>query len=98
MHFTKMQGLGNDYLYVYGDVPENIAAISQKGNSHFVIIVPDTEKAPVEKIGPLIEKHPSFPVRRRTNRSIRAVLPGAVQKRGLDSKTDRIIKQEKRPD
>lgn len=26
MHFTKMQGLGNDYLYVYGDVPENIAA------------------------------------------------------------------------
>ena len=30
MHFTKMQGLGNDYLYVYGDVPENIAAISQK--------------------------------------------------------------------
>ena len=30
MYFTKMQGLGNDYLYVYGDVPENIAAISQK--------------------------------------------------------------------
>jgi len=24
MTFTKMQGLGNDYLYVYGDVPENI--------------------------------------------------------------------------
>lgn len=174
MHFTKMQGLGNDYLYVYGDVPEDIAAISQKlsdrhfgagsdgmiyispsdkadfkmrifnadgseakmcgngircvgkyvydkgytdktrlsietlsgvktldlqirsgkvksvtvdmgkvtvgeekeiavegqtvcgipvsvGNPHFVIFVPDMEKAPVEKIGPLIEKHPSFP-------------------------------------
>lgn len=174
MHFTKMQGLGNDYLYVYGDVPENIAAISQKlsdrhfgagsdgmiyistsdkadfkmrifnadgseakmcgngircvgkyvydkgytdkthlsietlsgvktldlqirggkvknvtvdmgkvtvgeekeiavggqtvcgipisvGNPHFVVFVPDMEKAPVEKIGPLIEKHPSFP-------------------------------------
>ena len=174
MHFTKMQGLGNDYLYVYGDVPENIAALSRKlsdrhfgagsdgmiyispsdkadfkmrvfnadgseanmcgngircvgkfvydkgytdkthltvetlsgirtlglqirggkvksvtvdmgkvtvgeekeidiggqavggipvsvGNPHFVIFVSDTEKAPVEKIGPLIEKHPSFP-------------------------------------
>ena len=24
MHFTKMQGLGNDYLYVYGAVPANI--------------------------------------------------------------------------
>ncbi len=24
MHFTKMQGLGNDYLYVYGEVPEDI--------------------------------------------------------------------------
>ncbi len=30
MHFTKMHGLGNDYLYVYGEVPEDIAALSQK--------------------------------------------------------------------
>ncbi len=28
MLFTKMQGLGNDYLYVYGSVPENIKNIS----------------------------------------------------------------------
>ena len=28
MQFTKMQGLGNDYLYVYGEVPENIRDIS----------------------------------------------------------------------
>ncbi len=28
MHFTKMQGLGNDYLYVYGDVPSDVAALS----------------------------------------------------------------------
>ena len=28
MLFTKMQGLGNDYLYVYGNVPENIKDIS----------------------------------------------------------------------
>ena len=25
MKFTKMHGLGNDYLYVYGEVPGNIA-------------------------------------------------------------------------
>lgn len=28
MEFTKMHGLGNDYLYVFGEVPENIAALS----------------------------------------------------------------------
>lgn len=28
MKFTKMHGLGNDYLYVYGEVPENIAELS----------------------------------------------------------------------
>ena len=36
MHFTKMQGLGNDYLYVYGEVPENIRELSQKlSDRHF---------------------------------------------------------------
>ena len=36
MKFTKMHGLGNDYLYVYGDVPENIADISRKlSDRHF---------------------------------------------------------------
>ncbi len=36
MHFTKMHGLGNDYLYVYGEVPEDIAALSQKlSDRHF---------------------------------------------------------------
>ena len=36
MHFTKMQGLGNDYLYVYGEVPDNIAQLSQKlSERHF---------------------------------------------------------------
>lgn len=28
MHFTKMHGLGNDYLYVYGEVPQNIKDLS----------------------------------------------------------------------
>lgn len=36
MRFTKMHGLGNDYLYVYGDVPENIEALSKKlSDRHF---------------------------------------------------------------
>lgn len=36
MHFTKMHGLGNDYLYVYGSVPENIAALSRRlSDRHF---------------------------------------------------------------
>lgn len=36
MHFTKMQGLGNDYLYVYGEVPENIVELSVKlSERHF---------------------------------------------------------------
>ena len=36
MRFTKMHGLGNDYLYVYGEVPENIAELSVKlSDRHF---------------------------------------------------------------
>ena len=36
LHFTKMQGLGNDYLYVFGEVPENIAELSrQLSDRHF---------------------------------------------------------------
>lgn len=36
MHFTKMHGLGNDYLYVYGEVPENIVSLSQRlSERHF---------------------------------------------------------------
>ncbi len=30
MHFTKMHGLGNDYLYVFGEVPDNIKELSKK--------------------------------------------------------------------
>lgn len=36
MRFTKMQGLGNDYLYVYGEVPENIVELSVRlSDRHF---------------------------------------------------------------
>ena len=30
MHFTKMQGLGNDYLYFYQEAPENAAELSRR--------------------------------------------------------------------
>ena len=36
MRFTKMHGLGNDYLYVYGEAPADIAALSQRlSDRHF---------------------------------------------------------------
>ena len=36
MRFTKMEGLGNDYLYVYGEVPEDIKDLSIKlSERHF---------------------------------------------------------------
>lgn len=36
LHFTKMQGLGNDYLYVFGEVPEKIVGLCQKlSDRHF---------------------------------------------------------------
>ncbi len=36
MHFTKMQGLGNDYLYVFGEAPYNAAELSRKlSDRHF---------------------------------------------------------------
>lgn len=36
MHFTKMHGLGNDYLYVFGEVPADIRELSvQLSDRHF---------------------------------------------------------------
>ena len=36
MKFTKLQGLGNDYLYVYGQPPANVAELSVKlSDRHF---------------------------------------------------------------
>lgn len=38
MHFAKMQGLGNDYIYVLGEVPENASLMSIKlSDRHFGI-------------------------------------------------------------
>ena len=36
MHFTKMHGLGNDYLYVFGEVPEDVEELSRRlSDRHF---------------------------------------------------------------
>ncbi len=36
MRFTKMHGLGNDYLYVYGDVPQNVKELTVRlSERHF---------------------------------------------------------------
>ncbi len=36
MRFTKMHGLGNDYLYVYGEVPHDIVELSRRlSDRHF---------------------------------------------------------------
>lgn len=36
MHFTKMHGLGNDYLYIYGTVPDNAPELAKKlSDRHF---------------------------------------------------------------
>ncbi|MBQ6979821.1 MAG: diaminopimelate epimerase [Clostridia bacterium] len=36
MKFTKMHGLGNDYLYIYGEVPENVKDLAIKySDRHF---------------------------------------------------------------
>ncbi len=36
LRFTKMHGLGNDYLYVYGEVPEDVRTLSVKlSERHF---------------------------------------------------------------
>ena len=52
MKFTKMHGLGNDYLYVYGEVPENIRELSIRlSDRHFgagsdgMIYISPSEKA-----------------------------------------------------
>lgn len=38
MRFTKMQGLGNDYIYILGPVPENVAELSVRlSDRHFGI-------------------------------------------------------------
>lgn len=38
MHITKMQGLGNDYLYVFGEAPENVSEIAKRlSHRHFGI-------------------------------------------------------------
>ena len=55
------QGAITEPLEVAGETLE-ISAVSM-GNPHAVQVVDDVERAPVERLGPLIEHHPRFPKR-----------------------------------
>jgi diaminopimelate epimerase len=50
-------------------------AVLSMGNPHAVALVPDVDRAPVERLGPLVERHPSFP--RRVNAGFLQVLDRA---------------------
>jgi diaminopimelate epimerase len=45
------------------DGTEHVASAVSTGNPHCVLFVEDAERAPVDKLGPRIEKHPMFPER-----------------------------------
>jgi diaminopimelate epimerase len=59
--FDGGSGAVSEPLEVAGETL-NISALSM-GNPHAVQLVSDVERAPVEKLGPLIEHHPRFPKR-----------------------------------
>jgi diaminopimelate epimerase len=59
--FDGGSGAVSEPLVVAGETLD-ISTLSM-GNPHAVQLVPDVERAPVEKLGPLIEHHPRFPKR-----------------------------------
>lgn len=61
--FDGGSGAASEPLEVAGEILQ-ISALSM-GNPHAVQVVADVERAPVAKLGPLIEHHPRFP--RRVN-------------------------------
>ena len=68
--FDGGSGAASEPLEVAGETLE-ISALSM-GNPHAVQVVADVERAPVEKLGPLIEHHPRFP--RRVNAGFMQVM------------------------
>jgi diaminopimelate epimerase len=69
----------DSYRLAVGDEQVMIGAVSI-GNPHAVILVGDTERAPVARLGPAIERHPRFP--RRVNVGFLQVLTrGAIRLR-----------------
>ena len=68
--FDGGSGAASETLEVAGETLQ-ISALSM-GNPHAVQVVADAERAPVEKLGPLIERHPRFP--RRVNAGFMQVM------------------------
>lgn len=50
------------YALSIGDEEVQVSAVSM-GNPHAVILVDDVDRAPIERLGPLIGNHPRFPQR-----------------------------------
>ena len=61
----------SEYSLCVEDSEQTISAVSM-GNPHAVLLVPDVDLAPVERLGPLIEHHKRFP--ERTNVGFMQVL------------------------
>ena len=67
----------------------SIGAVSM-GNPHAVLLVEDTDKAPVERLGPRIESHPRFP--QRVNVGFMQVLsPGHIRLRVYERGTGETL-------
>ena len=67
------------YELLVGDTTVTIGAVSM-GNPHAVVQVDSVREAPVETLGPLLEKHPRFP--RRVNAGfMEIVAPGHIRLR-----------------
>jgi diaminopimelate epimerase len=59
--FDGGSGAASEPLETAGETLD--VSVLSMGNPHAVQLVPDIERAPVEKFGPLIERHPRFPKR-----------------------------------
>jgi diaminopimelate epimerase len=64
------RGAVSEPLEVDGETLE--VSVLSMGNPHAVQVVADVERAPVERLGPLIERHPRFP--RRVNAGFMQVM------------------------
>jgi diaminopimelate epimerase len=79
----------NQYKLEIEDEVYTISAVSM-GNPHAVMIVEETERTPVEKLGPLIERHARFP--ERTNVGFLQILnPGEVNLRVYERGTGETL-------
>jgi diaminopimelate epimerase len=66
-----------------------ISAVSM-GNPHAVVLVTDTDQAPVDKLGPLIERHERFPERANVG-FLQVINPGEIKLRVFERGTGETL-------